>query len=311
MQKIEVTSLSHAQRGDELVGVSAVLPTIYTDEDAVRIDLDAMAHVAQYLSGQGISALAVGGIASEPWALTGIEAQEILRVVVETICGDVPILTGIDQQSRVAVRAAEDAARLGATHLMVRPPSALDEDGMISYLGRLSAASGLPLVLQDVPQISNVGLSVRMLRSVVDSIPTVCALKLEGLNSGPMVSALADLPLPLIMGWGGVHFIERLERGANGCMPGAATSPTFVQIYKAWQSGDITVAAQLYGQLVPLIVYASQSLELMITVSKRMLLRLGIISCAAVNSLGAAPDRTQIRVIEKLLDDILIPEGGG
>ena len=43
--------------------------------------------------------------------------------------------------------------------------------------------------------------------------------------------------LAMLVGWGGIGFIEALERGAVGCMPGADAIGPMAQVYERYMAG--------------------------------------------------------------------------
>lgn len=293
-------------RGQELVGVSAVVPTIFS---ASSPDLRAVAGVVHHLvtGASPVVAVAALGAASETWAVRPEVRPHLLAAIVDAVAGRVPVLVGVsDDHLEQARRTAAVAASSGASHLMVRLPAHTQKSSAPSatHLQRLHDESGLPLVLQDLPTVGEQGMAPAAISALVSEVPSLVAVKLEGLDSGFSVSALGGLPVPVIVGWGGINLPDRLRRGATGCMPGAGTAKAFVDIISSWEK-DTLAGEALYRRLLPLISYAGQSLDLMIAATKRILVRLGVVENALTVPAGAEPDALQLATLDTLIEELV------
>ena len=291
-----------SRRGTELAGISAVVPTVFA---GTKLDADSGAQVVEHLLGCGVTALTAMGLASEPWALTRAQRAEQIASVVAAADGRVPVLAGVGGSHYQGVASAVEMARAGVTHLMVLlPPEAIDSDLAFSYLELVHDETGLPLVLQDAPQLTGKGLAVSTIQRLVEDLPALVSVKLEGLDCGPEVSAVSKTPVTVLVGWGGINLPDRLGRGASGCMPGAGTAPTFARILEQW-SADQAAARETYEQLLPLLVYASQSLDLMIATTKRILGMLGVIGDVSSVPGKRRPDPMQLRTVSAQIDHLI------
>lgn len=291
------------RRGQELRGVVAVVPSIFHDNGA---DLAAIERVASYLlqGPDGVAALTSLGYASESWALTTRQRAASVAAAVGVAPAGVPVIAGVDGELAMALEAGQMAARAGASHLMVRLPDLETADAAVGHLCKLHDETGLPMVLQDFPGMVARGMDPAELRVLVAEVPALVAVKLEGLDSGPSVTAMADLPVLTIVGMGGSNLPDRLRRGARGCMPGAGTAKVFVRILQRWEDEPVE-AEVLYRNLLPLLAYAGQSPDLMIAATKRILVRLGVIESHRTVPGTAAPDELQLAIVDELIEELV------
>ena len=85
-----------------------------------------------------------------------------------------------------AIDRARRAAALGADALMVLPSYFVKPgpDALVSYYDRIAEASGLPIMLQDAPQLTGVSMSPVLWARMSDETPGLRYIKAEGTPQG-------------------------------------------------------------------------------------------------------------------------------
>ncbi len=286
-------------------GVRPVLHTPFADAPGEAILWDELAHLVERMIAAGVDGVVALGLASEAWAITEAERARVIETVAAACTTRVPFLVGLDGTTAVATERARLAARLGAAGLMVVPPrQATTRDAVVQHLAAIADASGSPVLVQDSPQVSGVTLEVDTLIAAAEAQPLVCAVKSEIPGAGAKASAIRAAGLELVAGWGGLHYLEQVTRGAVGCMPGCDLGPAIVAIDRAVRSGDRNGAEALYRRILPFLSLATASLDLLLLTAKRHLRREGIFSTELLRQPARRLDEQEARTVDALLDEL-------
>jgi dihydrodipicolinate synthase/N-acetylneuraminate lyase len=253
----------------------------------------------------GVDGLVILGLASEAWTLLEPERDEAVERVAAVIAGRVPLVVGIDGATRIAVDRAERATRLSAAGLMVLPPSrASSAQQLVRHFSAVADAAGLPVLVQDSPQITGVQLDLAMLEALRDGHELVAALKVEIPGAGTKASAAHAAGMEIVAGWGGLGYLDQLARGASGCMPGCDLGPALLAIDRAARGGDSDRATALYRAILPLLAFETPSLDLLLLSEKRHLRRQGIFSTELLRDPARELDERESASLDVLLDEL-------
>ena len=286
-------------------GVLPVLHVPFADTLEQAILEHELAALAERMLALGVDGLAVPQLASEAWALTESERDRVVAIAAEACAGRAPLVVGIDGATAVAVDRARRAADAGAAGLMVLPPrGGADADELVAHYVAVADAAGLPLMVQDSPQVTGVQLEVSLLARMRRAHPLVVAVKSEIPGAGPKASAVGEAGLRLVAGWGGLHYLELVARGAVGCLPGCDLAPALKAIDTAVRSGRDDEARTRYRQVLPYLSLASSSLELLLLTAKRHLRRSGIFSTELLRAPARTLDAHEARAVDALLDEL-------
>jgi len=284
-------------------GVRPVLHLPFTPEPAESVVHDELRRLVLDQLGQGVRGLVVLGLASEAWTLRDSERDEVLATVAATIDGRVPLVVGIDGATTVASDRARRAARHGAAGLMVLPPTGSRPGlGLVRHFATVADASGVPILVQDSPQVTGVALGIDDLVALQRAHPLVGAVKIETAGAGAKASAAIAAGIEVVAGWGGQHYLESVRRGASGCMPGCDLGPAIAVIDRRARAGDAAGAETTYRAILPLLSYEAQSLELLLLGAKRVLVRRGIFGSGALRAPGRELDPEEAATLDGLID---------
>jgi len=284
-------------------GIYAILATPFTDDGA--IDFASLDRLVDFEVAAGVHGLTILGILGEAHKLTEDERARVVEAIIRRVGGRIPIVVGTSAPATdLAIRYSRQAQDLGATALMVAPPTNLRNlDAVREYYRRVHDATTVPIVVQDEPVFSGVVMPAAFLASITDALPRARAIKLEEIPTpvkASQVLAAAKQPVAVYGGMGGVYFYEELLRGAVGTMTGFAFPEVLVALYAAFTSGDRAGARSIFFHYLPLISYEGQPV-VGLTLRKEIFRRRGIIASAALRHPGAALDPGS----RAELDDIL------
>lgn len=288
-----------------MTGLTGIVPILLTpfndhgqiDEASLRREID-MALTA------GVHGLGIA-IGSEIFKLTPQERLHLLRLTASHIDGAVPLVMNTSAPgTEVAVRLSIDAAEAGATRLMIWPPDffATGADSVVDHLSKIAAATGLPIVLQDVPQSPiSPGLALR----IAEEVPLVDTIKVETQpnveQARAMVDAVGDR-LAVLGGAGGGTLVEEFRRGARGTMPFASQSGAFMAVWQALNAGDEDTAEAIIEQkILPVSRLGFQGRDLFYHVHKALLVHDEIFECAHVRAPTHEPDDATRDEIARLI----------
>jgi 4-hydroxy-tetrahydrodipicolinate synthase len=252
-----------------------------------------------------VDGLVILGLASEAWTLTERERDEAVGRVAAMAAGRVPVVVGIDGATVVALDRAERAAHLGASGLMVLPPArATAVEQLTRHFAALADATGLPILVQDSPQVTGVALDLATIEALRACHPLVSALKVEIPGAGGKSSAARAAGLEIVAGWGGLGYLDQVVRGASGCMPGCDLGPALVAIHRGVHAGEQRRAEELYRRILPLLAFETPSLELLLLSAKRHLRRTGVFSTELLRDPARSLDTREAASLDALLDEI-------
>ncbi len=245
-----------------LQGIYPILATTFHEDGS--IDFESQASLVDYLLAAGAHGLGLFGNASEGYALMGDERVELLHAIVKQVNGRIPLVvssghTGTD----AAVKLSREAQDLGASALMVLPPYFLktDGDGLMFYYEEISKAIGIPIMVQDAPLLTQVPMPAALLARMGKEIEHVKYVKVEAPPTAPKITSLlnaASGSLVLFGGLNGQFFLEEMERGARGTMPGSDMTALYVQVWNTFQAGDKECAWELFTRMLPLMRFELQ-----------------------------------------------------
>ena len=212
-----------------MTGITGIVPILLTPFDQNEsIDYGSLRLQVDMALRAGVHGIGIA-IGSEIFKLTSTERVQMLRAVSDQVSGHIPIIMNTSASgTEVAVRLAVEAAEAGATRLMIWPPDFFPTgpDAVVAHLARIADATGLPIILQDVPQSP---IPPPLALRIAETVPLVDTIKVETQPTveqvGAMVKAAGDR-LTILGGAGGGTLVEEFRRGARGTMATRARTRT-------------------------------------------------------------------------------------
>lgn len=239
-------------------GIVPVTATPY-DEDG-SVDYDSIRAFVDYAIGKGIHGLATIGGAGRFWQLTDSERQLILRTTVEQVAGRVPVVCGVAGPSiENAVLYTQMAQAEGADAVFAMPPyvRSLAPSEIYEYYAAISRVAEVPVIVQDIVMHSEPPVPTATLAQIAHDLEAVEYIKTESPEGNTKVTSIVRAcgdAVKVLTGTGGLGFLDALNRGCVGCMPGPVNLGGLVRCYEAYMSGDIAAAQRWYEAVLPLIV---------------------------------------------------------
>ena len=135
-----------------LRGYAPALPTPF--DDAGELDRAALERLCNRQIEEGASALIVCGTTGEAPTLSRAEHDTIVRIAVAASNGRIPVIAGAGSNSTSqAIELAKDAEAAGADAVLSVVPyyNKPTQSGMYAHFRAIAEATGLPIILHDVP----------------------------------------------------------------------------------------------------------------------------------------------------------------
>jgi 4-hydroxy-tetrahydrodipicolinate synthase len=217
------------------------------------LDTDGAASVARWLVDHGSDGLVLAGTTGEAPTLTDDEKVALWESVRAAV--DVPLLAGAgSNDTRHSVELAARAQAAGADGLLIvtpyynRPPPA----GIEAHFRAVADATGLPVVLYDVPSRTGRRIDTDALIRLAREVPTIVGLKDAAGDPGTTARVIAEAgdDFDVYSGDDAVT-LALLGVGAVGVI-GVAThwaGDQFAEMIGAFDKGDLPTARQLNARL--------------------------------------------------------------
>ena len=267
-------------------GVFPVVPTTFDAHGA--LDLASQKRCVDFMIDAGSTGLCILANFSEQFVLADDERELLTRTILEHVAGRVPVIvTTTHFSTEVCIARSQRAQAQGAAMVMVMPPYhgatiRVGEAQVHEFYARLSAALGIPIMVQDAP-VAGTPMSAAFLARLAQETAQVRYFKIETAGAASKLRELIRLGGSAVEGpWDGeeaITLLPDLEAGATGAMTGGGYPDGIRLIMDAWAAGQHEAAAAHYTRWLPLINYENRQAGLL--AAKALMLAGGVIACDA------------------------------
>ena len=228
----------------------------------------------------GAKGIAVLGLGTEAAKLDEDECAAVITTIAKRLNNQLPMIVTIrgetpDNQLKAARRALD----LGATALLLQPPSeTISEAALLTFFSEVINALDCPVGIQNAPEFLGYGLNDNNLISLAQNYTNFSIAKLEcsALALEPSAKALTGKTM-VFNGRCGLELTDNLRAGAQGLIPGIETIDRTAAIHAAFIAGEHEYADELYAKLLPVLTFVMQGIPQFLTYGKTLLAyRLGI-----------------------------------
>ncbi len=229
--------------------------TPFTPDGAV--DYDAVRRLATYLvDEQRNDGLIVSGTTGESPTTSDDEKERILRTVLETVGDRATVVAGAGtNDTHHSISLARAAARAGAHGLLVVTPyyNKPPQEGLYQHFAAVADATGLPVMLYDIPGRSGVPIKIETLIRLAQHERIVAVKDAKGdLFLGSQVMAMTDLAF-----YSGDDLLNLpwLSVGAAGFVSvvGHVVGADLARMIDLYRNGDVVQALAVHRQVAPVV----------------------------------------------------------
>lgn len=293
--------------------MQGIVPIVFVPFDGEgEIDEAGLRRVVRFELEGGVDGIGINGFASEAYKLTDIERQQTAEIVADEVAKQVPLVIGIAAGStEAAISQMKSLAKLEPTVFMVLPPATFDytPESLIEHYLTLANSSDVPIMMQHSPHIaqySHVLLETHHLAEMANRASGIGYFKIEGPGAPDRMKSLKPLipeNVKLFGGVGGISFLEELEVGVGGVIPGVGFNEVFQMAWLAWNAGDKPKVHEILTHYQGLVNAVSiKGHEFSLHARKQLAKRAGLIASANVRSPTVAPTEAEIGLIFQAAD---------
>jgi 4-hydroxy-tetrahydrodipicolinate synthase len=234
--------------------VLTAMVTAFADDGSV--DLAGTARVAEHLADHGHDGVVVSGTTGESPTTSTDEDGAILRAVVEAVGDRLTVVAGVGTNNTAhSVELAEQAEKLGADGVLVVTPyyNKPTQEGVAAHFEAVADASGLPVMLYDIPGRSGIAIAEQTYARVARHERVVAVKDAVGdLFRG--VRIMNDTGLAFYSG-DDVLNLGWLTHGGCGIVSvvGHVAGDEYAAMVRAVDTGDLAEALRIYRRLLPVV----------------------------------------------------------
>ena len=292
-------------------GTFAIAPTPFDTEG--RVDGRSVDSMSDFYREAGCDGITVLGVMGEASKLEPQEAVDVASRVIRRV-EDLAVIVGVSSPGFAAMRSlARSAMDAGAAGVMIAPiPSLRTDEQILTYFAQAVEAIGedVPWVLQDYPLTLSVQMTPRVIRKIVQDLPSCVMLKHEDWPGLEKISALRSFqadgslrPLSILTGNGALFLDFEMERGADGAMTGYAFPEMLIDVVNLAREGQRNKAHDIFDAHLPLVRYEQQQ-GVGLAVRKYVMARRGIIATDVQRTPGSNLSAAAKAEVEYLLERV-------
>ncbi len=287
-----------------LFGIVTVLNTPFTNEN--KIDIPGLKRHVETVIEAGVAGFLVPAMASEVYKLTFRERRIIVEAVLEQTDNRVPVIGGAGEMDRdQRIRIVKELISSGNKKILLQIPFESTEQ-FKHDLFKVAELDLEMIMLQDW-DATGYGLPVPLICELFEEVDLFRCLKIEVVPAGVKYSEVIKATngrLNVSGGWAVQQMIEALDRGVHAFLP-TGMHEIYTTIYSFFENGKFKQAQSLFEELLPVLAFSNQHLDISIHFFKRLLYRQGIYSTPKVRRPIMPFDEIHERVANNLIDRVI------
>lgn len=284
-------------------GVLPVLPIPFTQDE--EVDEPALRRLVEFAVQCEVSAVCLPAYGSEFYKLSEAERFRVIEIAAEQASGRLLVVAQSNHgSSKVASGIARRNLSLGADLVSIAIPRqfALRDDELLRFLSQVLHSVDAPCLVQDFNP-GGVTVTPEFVSALHRECPNFRYLKLEEPLLAQKVLAIrqaTDDTVQVLEGWGGLYMMELIPLGICGVMPGLGMADLLNRVFFQRLAGEDDAAFDLFGKLLPHIVFSLQNMEVYLYCEKRLLQSRGLLSNAICRTAGYVPDKQTAEYVDLL-----------
>jgi 4-hydroxy-tetrahydrodipicolinate synthase len=221
-----------------------------------ELDVDATQRLAEHLVDRGNDGLVISGTTGESPTTSDEEKERLLRAVVEAVGERAHVVAGVGTYDTAhSIELARQAEKVGVTGLLVVTPfySKPPQAGLVEHFRRVADATGLPVMLYDIPGRSGVAIATETMLRVAEH-DRIAAVKDAKGDLHETAKVLAATDLAYYSGEDALN-LPLLALGAVGVVSvvGHVCTAEYVAMIRAVDSGDLAEARRINAAVLPAV----------------------------------------------------------
>lgn len=224
-------------------------------KDDFSIDYDGWKELIEFQIENGIDGLVPLGTTGENPTLEHDEEEKLLKIIVETVNGRVPVIVGTGSNStKYAVRYTKRAADSGADFALVVTPyyNKPNDSGLIKHFEEV-AKVGIPIIVYNIASRCGRNIDVSLMKKLAE-IPGIVGVKESSGDIGQIGGIINETNLKLLSG-DDSFILPVLALGGSGVISVISNLvPAKIRdLVHTCLKGDFNTARVLHYKLLPLM----------------------------------------------------------
>lgn len=272
-----------------------IMTAMITPFDAAgAVDYHVAQQLAEHLVAEGNDGLVVCGTTGESPTLGDDEKLGMLAAVVEAV--DVPVIAGtVGYNTAHSIDLSQQAAKLGVHGILSLCPfySRPSQAGIEAHFRAIADACDLPQLIYDIPIRTGRKVSTELLVRLAHEVPNIVGVKDAAADPAETAKLIAATPDDFEIYSGDDDLtLPFLSVGAVGTIGVAThwTAPDHVEMFNAWEAGDIATAQHANRRMLESFVFKSGELTPNPIPTKAMMRTLGFSVGECRLPVGPAPE---------------------
>jgi dihydrodipicolinate synthase/N-acetylneuraminate lyase len=287
-----------------LHGIVTVLNTPFTNDN--KIDLSALKRNVVEALHAGVAGFLVPAMASEVSKLSEMERLNEVNSVLEVVNGKVPVIAGAGESDLLkSKKLLKLYIQNGCKNVLFQIPFQ-NKIHFKNHFLQLADLGPEMIMLQDW-DASGYGLPDELILELFEEVPAFRCLKVETVPAGVKYSRILELThgqLNVSGGWAVTQMMEGLKRGVHAFMP-TGMHIIYTSIYRLYMEGKTDEAEKLFQQILPVLAFSNQHLDISIHFFKRLLYRQGIYPTPSVREPILPFDKIYQEIADKLIEKVI------
>lgn len=287
-----------------LHGIITVLNTPFSEEN--QIDFYALQANVREAMEAGVSGFLVPAMASEVQKLSHAEKLEMVETVLETVNGKVPVFAGTASASvRESGELIKSYREIGCKQFLIQMPYFSDDQFKADFY-TLANYGPEVIMLQDW-DAQGYGLPDELIMELFEEVSTFRCLKVETVPAGIKYSRILEMSqgkLNISGGWAVSQMPEGLQRGVHAFMP-TGMHWIYTKIFSLYHEGKTDKAVSLFKDILPVLAFSNQHLDISIHFFKRLLWKQGIYPTPNVREPILPFDQIHQYIADDLIEHII------
>ena len=260
-------------------GLRGIIPSLHTPflEDN-SLDLNSLKKLIDHTILTECSGMLIGAVAGETSSLSINEKKIVIEFCINSNNNRIPLIVGCsadNQRDRIAL--SKFAKEAGADWILCQAPGKIKGKELLNCFNEIAEAGPKNLMIQDLSWTDN-GMDDDDIILLFNNIEKFKGFKIEVLNSGPKYSRVlkaTNHQLHLSGGWAIMGMIEALNRGVHAFIP-STMETLYNRIYNLFIENKINEARKLFSQILPILSFTHQHIDIAIKFSKMLRVKEGI-----------------------------------
>jgi 4-hydroxy-tetrahydrodipicolinate synthase len=270
-----------AREKKDISKMLGIIPSLHTPfNEKNEIDIISLRKLIDHTVASGCAGMLVGAVAGENGSLSFDEKNILLNECVTYNNNRIPIIiscTAKNQIERIAL--SKNAKELGSDWILCQAPENVFGDELVQCFEEIAEVGPDNLMIQDLSW-TDYGMSDEDIILLNKKVNKFKSLKIEVLNSGPKYTRVFNITnhqLHLSGGWAIMGMIEALNRGVHALIP-STMEVIYNKIYNLYLENKIEESRRLFSQILPVLSFTHQHIDISIKFSKMLRVEEGIFS---------------------------------